>query len=159
MCDSSIARVAGTAVYMSPNYGWIPTVLLHNLKHNKVLHERVVFLTIIDEDVPRVADRDRTEVQVIERGHMYTVGLHYGFMETPDVPRGLKLLERHGLKFCTEDTTFFLGKSTIARATKPGLFTWRRELFRWMQRNAPATAEYFNLVPNRVIELGTRLSL
>ncbi len=159
MCDSSIARVPGTAVYMSPHFGWIPTVLLHNLKHNKVLHERVVFLTIIDEDVPRVADRERTEVHVVERGHMYSVGLHYGFMEDPDVPRGLKLLERHGLRFQTEETTFFLGKSTIARATRPGLFTWRRELFRWMQRNSPSTAEYFNLVPNRVIELGTRLSI
>ncbi|MBI2319037.1 MAG: KUP/HAK/KT family potassium transporter [Betaproteobacteria bacterium] len=159
MCDASIPRVPGTAVYMSPDVGWIPTVLLHNLKHNKVLHERVVFLTIVDEDVPRVPDRERTEVQVIERGRMYQAALHYGFMEDPDVPMGMKLLERHGLKFNTEETTFFLGKSTIARAARPGLFTWRRELFRWMQRNSPATAEYFNLVPNRVIELGTRLSI
>ncbi|MBI4293587.1 MAG: potassium transporter Kup [Betaproteobacteria bacterium] len=159
MCGASIPRVSGTAVYMSPDLGWIPTVLLHNLKHNKVLHERVVFLTIVDEDVPRIADRDRTEIQVIERGRMYQAALHYGFMEDPDVSRGMKLLERHGLKFIPEETTYFLGKSTIARATKPGLFTWRRELFRWMQRNSPATSEYFNLAPNRVIELGTRLSI
>jgi len=159
MCDSTIARVPGTAIYLSSQYGFIPTVLLHNLKHNKVLHERIVFLTIVDEDVPRIADRERTEVQVIERGRMYQVALHYGFMEDPDVPRGMKLLERHGLKFEPMETTFFLGKTTIARAAKPGLFTWRRELFRWMQRNSPAAAESFKLLPERVIELGTRVSI
>jgi KUP system potassium uptake protein len=75
------------------------------------------------------------------------------------VPKGLKLLERHGIKLEALDTTFFLGKATLARAVKPGLFTWRRELFRWMQRNSPATAEYFGLPADRVIELGTQISL
>ena len=159
MCSADIPRVPGTAVYLSPDPGSVPAVLLHNLKHNKVLHQRIVFLTIGNEDVPRLADFDRTEVRVIERGHVYQVTLHYGFMEEPDVPKGLKLLERHGLKFEALDTTFFLGKATLARAAKPGLFTWRRELFRWMQRNSPATAEYFKLLPDRVIELGTRVTL
>ncbi len=98
-------------------------------------------------------------MRVIERGHVYQAMLRYGFMEQPDVPKGLKLLERHGLKFEALETTFFLGKATLARAAKPGLFTWRRELFRWMQRNSPATAEYFGLPPDRVIELGTRITL
>ena len=137
----------------------MPPVLLHNLKHNKVLHERIVFLTIIDEEVPHVLDSERTYVRVVERGRVYQALLHYGFMEEPDVPKGLKLLARHGLTFDSMGTTFFLGKSTIARATRPGLFTWRRELFRWMQRNSPATAEYFNLLPERVIELGTRITI
>ena len=159
LCSASIPRVAGTAVYLSPDAESVPTVLLHNLKHNKVLHERIVFLTIGNEDVPRLSDLERTEVRVIERGHVYQATLHYGFMEYPDVPKGLKLLERHGLKFEALDTTFFLGKATLARAAKPGLFTWRRELFRWMQRNSPATAEYFKLLPDRVIELGTRVTL
>ena len=159
MCSADIPRVPGTAVYLSPDPGSVPAVLLHNLKHNKVLHQRIVFLTIGNEDVPRLADFDRTEVRVIERGHVYQVTLHYGFMEEPDVPKGLRLLERHGLKFEAMDTTFFLGKATLARAAKPGLFTWRRELFRWMQRNSPATAEYFKLLPERVIELGTRVTL
>ena len=154
-----IPRVPGTAVYLSPNFGWIPTAFLHNLKHYKVLHDRVVFLTVIDEDVPRIQDRERTYVHVIEIGHIYQVALHYGFMEEPDVSRGLELLQNHGLKFRTEETTFFLGKTTLTRAAKRGWFTWRRELFRWMQRNSPATAEYFNLYPERVIELGTRISI
>jgi KUP system potassium uptake protein len=159
LCGADIPRVPGTAVYLSPDPGSVPTALMHNLKHNKVLHQRMVFLTIGNEDVPRVAGHERTEVRVIERGHVYQVTLHYGFMEEPDVPKGLELLERHGLKFEALETTFFLGKATLARAAKPGLFTWRRELFRWMQRNSPATAEYFKLLPERVIELGTRVTL
>jgi KUP system potassium uptake protein len=159
MLGPDIPRVQGTAVYLSPDSDSVPPVLLHNLKHNKVLHERVVFLTIVDAEVPRVADAERTELRVIERGRLYQALLSYGFMEEPDVPKGLKLLERHGLRFDPMQTTYFLGKSTIARATRPGLFTWRRELFRWMQRNSPATAEYFNLVPERVVELGTRVTI
>lgn len=159
LCSAAIARVPGTAVYLSPDAGSVPTVLMHNLKHNKVLHQRIVFLTIGNEDVPRVPDLERTEVRVIERGHVYQATLRYGFMEEPDVPKGLKLLARHGLKFEALETTFFLGKASLARAAKPGLFTWRRELFRWMQRNSPATAEYFKLLPERVIELGTRVTL
>ena len=159
MCGSETPYVEGTAIYLSPDPETVPPVLLHNLKHNKVLHERIVFLTIIDEEVPHVPDSERTYVRVVERGRVYRALLRYGFMEEPDVPKGLKLLARHGLTFDSMGTTFFLGKSTIARATKPGLFTWRRELFRWMQRNSPATAEYFKLLPERVIELGTRVTI
>ena len=159
LCSADIPRVPGTAVYLSPDPSSVPTALMHNLKHNKVLHQRIVFLTIGNEEVPRVSDLERTEVHVIERGHVYQATLRYGFMEEPDVPKGLKLLERHGLKFEALETTFFLGKATLARAARPGLFTWRRELFRWMQRNSPATAEYFKLLPDRVIELGTRVTL
>jgi KUP system potassium uptake protein len=140
----------------------VPTVLMHNLKHNKVLHERIVFLTIADADVPRIRDRERTELNVIDPRHVYQVSLRYGFMEQPDVPKGLRLLQQHygrGLAFEPAETTFFLGKTTLARAAKPGLFTWRRELFRWMQRNSPATAEYFKLIPGRVVELGTRITI
>jgi len=154
-----IPRVPGTAIYLSADPETVPSVLLHNLKHNKVLHDRIVFLTLVDADEPRVADRDRTEVTVMEIGRVYQVKLHFGFMEEPDVPKGLKLLARHGLRFEPMETTFFLGKTALARAAKPGLFTWRRELFRWMQRNSPATAEYFKLMPERVVELGTRVSL
>ncbi len=159
MLEQGMPRVEGTAIYLSPDSGSVPPVLLHNLKHNKVLHERVVFLTIVDAEVPRIGDAERTELRVIERGRLYQALLTYGFMEEPDVQHGLKLLERHGLRFEPMETTFFLGRSTIARASRPGLFTWRRELFRWMQRNSPATAEYFNLVPERVVELGTRVTI
>jgi len=159
MLGPNVPRVEGTAVYLSPDSGAVPPVLLHNLKHNKVLHERVVFLTIVDADMPRVPDAERTELRVIERGRLYQALLTYGFMEEPDVQHGLRLLERHGLRIEPMQTTFFLGRSTIARAARPGLLTWRRELFRWMQRNSPATAEYFNLVPERVVELGTRVTI
>jgi KUP system potassium uptake protein len=159
MCGAGIPRVEGTAVYLSPDPESVPPVLLHNLKHNKVLHERIVFLTIVDEEVPHVPDDERIYLRIIEHGRVYQALMHYGFMEEPDVAKGLKLLARHGLTFDSMLTTFFLGKSTIARATRPGLFTWRRELFRWMQRNSPATAEYFNLLPERVIELGTRVTI
>jgi KUP system potassium uptake protein len=159
LCKSTLPRVPGTAVYLSGDPACVPPALMHNLKHNKVLHERIVFLTVVDEDLPRIADNERTEVTVIERGCAYQVRLRYGFMEDPDVPKGLKLLQRHGLKFEPLETTFFLDRSSLARAAKPGLFTWRRELFRWMQRNSPATSEYFKLMPERVIELGTRVAI
>jgi len=129
------------------------------MKHNKVVHERIVFMTLVTEDVPRVPERERTEVSVLRKGEAYQVILHYGFREDPDIPRALELLRRHGLMFELEETSFFLGKSVIARAEQRGLFTWRRELFRWMQRNAPSAAEYFRIPPSRIIELGTRVDV
>ena len=154
-----VARVPGTAIYLSSDAASVPTTFLHNLKHNKVLHERVVLLTLANEDVPRIADKERTEVQVLEPKRLYRVVLHFGFMENPDMMHALNLLGRHGLTFELADTTFFLGKSTITPSRKRGLFTWRRELFRWMQRNAPSAVEYLNLPADRVIELGARISI
>jgi KUP system potassium uptake protein len=154
-----VATVPGTAVFFSADPDTVPTTLLHNLKHNKVLHERVVFFTIETADVPRLANAERTAVQVVVPKRVYQATVQYGFMEDPDAMRALALLARHGLRFERNETTFFLGKSTIARAERPGLFTWRRELFRWMQRNSPSAVEYFKLPPDRVIELGTQLTL
>lgn len=159
MVGDTILKVPGTAIYLSSDPYAVPTTFLHNLKHNKVLHERLVFLSIVNENVPRLPDPERTEVEVLAPKRRYLVKLHYGFMEDPDVLRGLRLLERHGLRFELMDTTFFLGKSTIARAEKPGAFTWRRNLFRWMQRNSPSAAEYFGLPPDRVIEIGTQITV
>jgi KUP system potassium uptake protein len=90
---------------------------------------------------------------------IYQVIVHYGFMEDPDMMHVIKLLAERGLRLDVNETTFFLGKTTIARAERRGLFTWRRDLFRWMQRNAPSAAEYFNLPPDRVVELGTQIKL
>jgi KUP system potassium uptake protein len=154
-----VATVPGTAVFFSADPDTVPTTLLHNLKHNKVLHERVVFFTIETADVPRLPNLERTDVRVIVAKRVYQATVRYGFMEDPDAVRALALLSRHGLRFERDETTFFLGKSTIARAERPGLFTWRRELFRWMQRNSPSAVEYFKLPPDRVIELGTQLTL
>jgi KUP system potassium uptake protein len=152
-------RVHGTAIYLSADADSVPATLLHVLKHFRVLHERMLFVTIENLDVPRVADAERTEVRVLQPGALYQVTLRYGFMENPDLPRGLALLGRHGLVFEPMETTFFLGKTSIAPARHPGLFTWRRGLFRLMQRNAPSTVEYFNLPPERVVELGTRIAV
>jgi KUP system potassium uptake protein len=151
--------VPGTAVYLSADPEAVPAVMLHNLKHNKVLHERVVFLTIADAERPRIPEMERTELRVLERGRVYQATLRYGFMEEPDVPEGLRLLRRHGLAIDPMEATFFLGKTSIAPATRRGPFTWRRTLFRWMQRNAPPASEYFKLLPERVVELGTRISV
>jgi KUP system potassium uptake protein len=159
VCDPAVPRVPGTAVYLSADPEAVPAVMLHNLKHNKVLHERTVFLTIADTERPRIPDTERTELRVLERGRVYQATLRYGFMEEPDVPEGLRLLRRHGLVIDPAEATFFLGKTSIAPATRRGLFTWRRTLFRWMQRNAPPAAEYFKLLPERVVELGTRITV
>jgi KUP system potassium uptake protein len=156
---SSVQRVPGTAVFFSANREVVPATLLHNLKHNKIMHERVVFLTITTEDVPKVADDERIEVEMVVPQSVYQVVVRYGFMEDPDVIHVIKLLSQRGLRLEVDETTFFLGKSTIARAERRGPFTWRREVFRWMQRNAPSAAEYFKLPPDRVIELGTQLKL
>ena len=156
---SGITRVPGTAIFFAANRRVVPVTLLHNLKHNKVLHERVIFLTMTTEDVPKVEDEERIDVEMLAPQSVYQVIVRYGFMEDPDAMHVLKLLGQRGLRFELEETTFFLGKSTIARAEHRGLFTWRREVFRWMQRNAPSAVEYFNLPPDRVIELGTQLKL
>ncbi len=155
----SVTRVPGTAIFFSANREVVPTTLLHNLKHNKVLHERVVFLSMTNEDVPKVDDEERIDVEMLVPQSIYQVIVRYGFMENPDAMHVLKLLGQRGLRFELEETTFFLGKTTIARAEHPGLFTWRRELFRWMQRNTPSAVEYFKLPPDRVVELGTQLRL
>ena len=156
---SEVTRVPGTAVFFSANLQVVPTTLLHNLKHNKVMHERVIFLTMTTEDVPQVADDERIEVDVLAPQSVYQVTVRYGFMEDPDAMHVLRLLGQRGLRFDLAETTFFLGKSTIARAEHTGLFTWRRRLFRWMQRNAPSAVEYFKLPPDRVVELGTQVRL
>ncbi len=152
-----VARVPGTAIYLSRDPDCVPAALSHNLKHNKVLHERIFFLTIINENEPRIPDDERTDVKVLEIKRLYRVIFRYGFMEAPDVMRGLTLIEKRGLHFDLAQTTFFLGKSAIAPAIKRGRFTWRRGVFRWMQRNSPGATEYLNIPPECTIELGTRI--
>jgi KUP system potassium uptake protein len=156
---ASVHRVPGTAVFLSAERSSIPGTLLHNLKHNKVIHERVVLLRVEDEDVPRVAEDERAELEVLEHGAAYRATLHYGFREQPDVIAGLKLLGRLGLHFEVADTTFFLGRTTLAPSSQRTLFSWRRSLFRWMQKNSQTAAEYFGLPPDRTVELGRLISL
>jgi KUP system potassium uptake protein len=159
LMGEDVPRVPGTAVYLSPDPRYVPPALVHNLKHNRVLHERIFFVSIVDADLPRAIETERTEVEILVPGAVYSVRLHYGFMEAPDITQGLQLLRRHGLQIDPQETTFFLGKTTLAPPERRGPFTWRRDLYRFMQRNSPAPAEYFNLPPERVVELGTRVGI
>ena len=154
-----VPNVPGNAVFVSGDPDCVPTTLLHNLKHNKVLHERLFLLTFITGDEPYVDKYDRIELRVVEAKRIYQVTLRYGFMQAPDMSDAMALLRERGLNLEMNETTFFLGRSTIEPAKRRGLFTWRRELFRWMQRNAPSASEYLNIPADRVIEIGTRITI
>ena len=152
-------RVRGTAVYMSGNRSGTPLALLHNLKHNKVLHEHVVLLTVRTEEVPYLADpRDRVALEKLEEG-FWGVQIHFGFMEKPDVPAALELVKEPGLGFNPMLTTYFIGRETILATRKRGLSSWRGSLFAWMTRNAGDVTSYFCLPPNGVVELGARVEV
>jgi len=151
-------RVSGTAVFMTSDASGAPPVLLHHLKHNKVLHDRVVLLTIETLDIPTAAERDKVEVHALGMG-FHSVLARYGFMETPQVQEILDLMKAQGLELRTVETSFYLGRETVLATGKEKLAHWRKKLFIVMARNArPATA-YFNLPPNRVVELGAQIQL
>jgi KUP system potassium uptake protein len=151
-------RVAGTAVFMDRTVDGIPLALLHNLKHNKVLHEKVVLLTVETKEIPYVPDEEELGIRELGQG-MYRVVLRYGFMESPDVPEALRRLEHPDLRFDEGTTTFFLGRETLLATKRPGMAIWRERLFSWMTRNAQAAPLYFRLPPNRVVELGAQIEL
>ena len=154
-----IRRVPGTAIYMSGNRCGTPLALLHNLKHNKVLHEQVVLLTVRTEEVPYLANlKDRVALEKLEEGFC-RAQIHFGFMERPDVPAALALVRQPGLRFEEMRTTYFIGRETILATRKLGLSPWRGSLFAWMTRNAGDVTSYFCLPPNGVVELGARVEL
>ena len=149
---TDVRRVPGTAVFMSALSTNIPTALLHNLKHNKVLHERILLLRIQITDTPQVANTDRINVENLGQG-FFTVEVRYGFMESMDIP---KVLEQCAAitDFRIMDTTFFLGRQTIRPAITPLLKAWRRRVFSWMLRNSVSPSEHYRLPSNRVVEIG-----
>jgi len=151
-------RVPGTAVFMDRTPDGTPHALLHNLKHNKVLHERVVLLTALTEERPHVPEDKR--VEVIPRRHgVYRIILRYGYMEDPHIPEALGTIKTPGLEFKPMETTYFLGRETLLATKNPGMAIWREHLFSWMSRNALSAAYFFDLPPNRVVELGTQVEL
>jgi KUP system potassium uptake protein len=157
--SQSIRRVPGTAVYMSGNRFGTPLALLHNLKHNKVLHEQVVLLTVRTEEVPYLANaRDRVAVENLDEG-FWRAQVHFGFMEKPDVPAALDRIKQTGLRFDSMRTTYFIGRETILATRKLGLSSWRGSIFAWMTRNAGDVTSYFCLPPNGVVELGARVEV
>ena len=156
---ASVHRVRGTAVFLSAAADVIPSALLHNLKHNQVLHERVLILTVDVEDVPHVAAAQRVEVH--DAGHgFYQVILHYGFMDEVDIPGALAEGEQWGKGFDIMSTSFFLGRQkVIATKAQPGMALWREKLFAWMMRSSESAMEFFKLPTNRVVELGSQLRI
>ncbi|MGN6059199.1 MAG: potassium transporter Kup [Sphingomicrobium sp.] len=154
----SAARVPGTAVFMTSSSSGVPHALLHNLKHNKVLHERVILLTVRIEDVPYVAEERRTEQRDYGSG-FYRVVLRYGFMEEIDVPSALAQLQGCGPQCKMMDTSFFLARQTLLASSRPGMAIWREKLFAWMLRNAESAMEFFKLPTNRVVELGSQVEI
>jgi KUP system potassium uptake protein len=152
-------RVKGAAVFMSSNPAGVPVVLLHHWKHNQVLHETVVLLSVISEPVPEVDDRERLSVRSLGHG-FYQVRARVGFMETPNVPQLLEMAaKRHGLPFVPERTSYFLGRETLLTDGKSRMSRWRKTLFSFISRNARSATQYFEIPPDRVVELGMQISL
>jgi KUP system potassium uptake protein len=151
-------RVPGTAVFMTSDPAGVPVVLLHHLKHNKVLHETVVIMSIEGEEIPQVRPEERLEVQSLGDGFYKVVG-RYGFMETPDVPALLASVEGHGLRARPAETSFYLGRETLLANGQSRLARWRKLLFIVMARNAQSATAFFNLPPNRVLELGAQIQV
>ena len=156
---NSTAKVPGTAIFMNSGSNGTPSALLHNIKHNKVLHERVVVLTVQIADIPYVDEEDRFKISSLGDG-FYRVVLHYGFMEETDVPAALSKLDNIcGGPFEMMQTSFFLSRQTLLTAEKPGMAIWREKLFAWMMRNAATPMEFFRLPTNRVVELGSQVEI
>ena len=155
---SSAARVPGTAVFMTSTPEGVPHALLHNLKHNKVLHERVILLTVRIVEVPYWPEGDRFKHEELGEG-FHRVILRYGFMEAPDVPNALDQLSQCGAKFKMMETSFFLSRQTLLPSERPGMMLWREKLFAWMLRNAESAMEFFRLPTNRVVELGSQIEI
>jgi KUP system potassium uptake protein len=154
----SVKRVPGTAVFLTSSTEAIPPALLHNLKHNKVIHERVALLTVQTEPVPVAPQQDRTSVTDLGQG-FYRIILRHGFMEEADVPTELAGIKNAGAPFKSMDTSYFLARQTLIPSARPGMMLWREQLFAWMVRNAASAMEFFKLPTNRVIELGSQLEI
>jgi KUP system potassium uptake protein len=155
---SSATRVPGTAVFMTTAADGIPHALLHNLNHNKVLHERVLLLTVKIEDVPYVEEQQTFHLQELGQG-FYRLIVRYGFMQETNVPAALSRVDSCGPQFKMMDTSFFLARQTLIASPRPGMAIWREKLFAWMLRNAESAMEFFSLPPNRVVELGSQVEI
>jgi KUP system potassium uptake protein len=151
-------RVPGTAAFMYGHLTGVPHALLLNLKHNKVLHQRIVLLTVVAEEVPHVAAAERLALQTLA-DEFYRLVIHYGFMDDPHVPNALAQAKTQGLDLRPEELTYFLGREMLFATYKPGMALWRERLFVVMARNARSATDFFSLPPAQVIELGAQVEL
>ncbi|HKQ68013.1 MAG TPA: KUP/HAK/KT family potassium transporter [Polyangiaceae bacterium] len=152
-------RVPGTAVFMSSNPTGVPIVLLHHWKHNQVLHQTVVLLSVISENVPEVAVKDRLQVRALGQG-FHHLAAHYGFMQTPNVPEIMEQAKNeHDVTYAPGQTSYYLGRETLLATKKRGMQTWRKMLFSFISRNSRSATQYFGIPPDRVVELGMQIDL
>ena len=151
-------RVPGTAVFMTTSAVGVPAALIHNLKHNKILHERIMLLTVAIDEVPYVSDEDRIGVRDLGNG-FYRILIRYGFMQEIDIPAVLRTVENCGPRLKMMETSFFLSRQTLLASDKPGMALWREHLFAWMMRNAESAMDFFKLPTNRVVELGSQVEI
>jgi KUP system potassium uptake protein len=154
----SALRTKGTAVYMSGNPNDTPIALLHNLKHNRVLHERIVLLTIVTEENPHVDPAERVHVEQLTAGFSRVIA-RFGFMETPDIDQVFLACHEQGLELTTGFCSFFLSRETIVCGKRPLMSRWRSRLFAFLARNAQTAGSFFGLPANRVVELGLQIEL
>jgi len=157
LATEKIPRVPGTAIFMSRNPEGVPTTLLHNIKHNKVVHRNVVLMTVETEDRSHLAESERYEWKDLGYG-VYRLMLHFGFMEDQDIPEVLERLATEPVSFNTM-TSYFLGRETLIPTRHPGMAIWREHVFAWMTRNSSSASVFFNLPANQVIELGAQVEL
>ena len=151
-------RVEGTAMFMHSDLDNVPNSLLHNLKHNRVLHERVVFLSIHTEDVPYVEDHEKIKIQTIGES-AFVVNGHFGFKDEPIMADIMKLCKKQGLAMEMMDTSFFLNRETVIPSKLKGMAMWREKMFAIMMRNSMRATDYFQIPPNRVVEMGTQVEI
>jgi KUP system potassium uptake protein len=155
---SDTPRVEGTGVFMTTNPEGVPNALLHNLKHNKVLHGRVVILSIVIEDIPRVPKEDYVWIENLGHG-FYTIRAHYGFKETPSIPAMLNDCRLQSMNFDMMETSFFVNRETLIASPRGGMALWREHLFIWMSHLAAKASDYFRIPTNRVVELGSQVEI
>jgi KUP system potassium uptake protein len=155
--QSRTIRVPGIAIFLTGNPDYVPTALLHNLKHNKVLHEKVLFVTVQNEDVPEISAARRMQVAELAPG-VHRVVLRYGFMESPNIPAALDQLEA-SVGYDPMQASYFLGREVVVPSTTPKLSWWRRQVFIVMARNAVPATEFFRIPSDRVVELGVRVAI
>lgn len=156
--NPNITRVPGTAIFLSGTTDGVPHAMLHNLKHNKVVHERVILLTVVTEEVPHILGNQRIEVQHLGR-RFYRMVMRYGYMDATNIPSDLKSFAPSNFEFNNMETSYFLGRETLIPSRRPGMALWREGLFAWMSRSATSAMDFFKLPPDRVVEVGTQVEI